>query len=312
MCSTGYFVFRTKPELEGRFLFYYLFTDQFMDTMESLQSGASYPAVNESQVKQQEIPFPPLPEQKCIVAILDEVFAGISQTVANAEKNLANARELFESYLNNVFTQKDEGWVEKELGDFTKSISTGPFGSLLHKSDYVTKGVPLVNPTNIVDGIIIPDPKKLIDESTKERLSSYVLNEGDVVIGRRGEIGRCAVVGKAQDGWICGTGCFFIRPLMEVNPDFLSHLIRSSTYRELLENSATGATMKNISNKVLSSLRVRIPSPKKQNEILELLSDLSLQTQQLEIIYEQKLTALTELKQSILQKAFAGQLTRRS
>ena len=98
---------------------------------------------------------------------------------------------------------------------------------------------------------------------------------------------------------------------MDVNPDFLAHLIRSNTYRESLESAATGATMKNISNKVLSNLRVRIPSLQKQNEILELLSDLSQQTQHLETIYQQKLTALTELKQSILQKAFAGQLTRR-
>jgi type I restriction enzyme S subunit len=82
----------------------------------------------------------------------------------------------------------------------------------LHKSDYTVHGVPLVNPINIRGGCIIPDPEKSINEATKKRLSSYVLEVGDIVVGRRGEIGRCAVVGPREAGWICGTGCFFVRP----------------------------------------------------------------------------------------------------
>ena len=198
---------------------------------------------NRKRIKQKEfkaysLPIPTIPEQKRIVAILDEVFAGISQAIANTEKNLANARELFESYLNSVFIQKGEGWVEEATLRFFKSISTGPFGSLLHKSDYVDDGVPLVNPINIVGDEIIADPSKLIDKSTKERLNSYVLSEGDIVIGRRGEIGRCAVVGSRENGWVCGTGCFFIRPLQDVNPVFLAHLLRSKKYREKLESNS--------------------------------------------------------------------------
>lgn len=272
-------------------------------------TGNAQPNISQIKIKNTEIPFPSMPEQKRIVAILDEAFAGISQAVANAEKNLANARELFESYLNNIFTQKGEGWVEKKLSDFTKLVSTGPFGSLLHKSDYVTKGDPLVNPINIVDGVIVPNVSKLIDKSTKERLGAYVLSDGDIVIARRGEIGRCAVVGKEQDGWICGTGCFFVKPLLDVNSDFLAHLLRSNKYREKLESVATGATMKNISNKSLSNLIVRIPSLEAQVGILKQISGLKQQSLKLEIIYQQKIAALTELKQSVLQKAFAGELT---
>ena len=237
------------------------------------------------------------------------MFAGITRAVANAKKNLANARALFESYLNSVFSPKNEGWAEKKLLEFTKSISTGPFGSLLHKSDYVEDGVPLVNPINIVGGAIVPDPSKLIDKSTKERLNSYVLLEGDIVIGRRGVIGRCAVVGSKEHGWVCGTGCFFIRPLQDVNPVFLAHLLHSKKYREELESTATGTTMKNLSNKALSNLYVIIPPLNAQIGILNQLSDLDEQTKRLETIYQKKLTTLAELKQSILQKAFAGELT---
>jgi type I restriction enzyme S subunit len=119
------------------------------------------------------------------------------------------------------------GWQTKKLGDFSAAISTGPFGSLLHKSDYVDDGVPLVNPTNMVNDRILPDVSMLISETTRQRLSNYVLEEGDIVVGRRGEIGRCAVVGPTEAGWLCGTGSFFIRPLPSIDSQFVAHLIRA-------------------------------------------------------------------------------------
>ena len=165
------------------------------------------------------------------------------------------------------------GWVEKRLGDFAVTVSTGPFGSVLHKSDYVDDGVPLVNPINIVNERIVPDPTKLIDKATKERLIHYVLREGDIVVGRRGEIGRCAVVGPDESGWVCGTGSFFIRPLPSTNSQFLAHLIRSDHYREKLEQASTGATMKNLSNSTLSDLLIAVPSHSEQQRIVGILDD---------------------------------------
>ena len=289
------------------FFKYYSQSKVYLNDIEGKCTGATRKRISRKNFGVIQIPLPPLPEQKRIVAILDEAFAGIDQAIANAEKNLANARELFESYLNSVFTRK--GWVKKRLGDFSKLISTGPFGSLLHKSDYVDVGVPLVNPINIVGGVIVPNSSKLIDKSTKERLKSYVLSDGDIVIGRRGEIGRCAVIGSKEDGWICGTGCFFIRPLPNIKPNFLANLLRSSKYRDRLEKTATGTTMKNLSNKALSNLIVSIPPIETQIDILNQLFDLDQQTQRLETIYQKKFSVLAELKQSILQKVFAGELT---
>jgi type I restriction enzyme S subunit len=163
------------------------------------------------------------------------------------------------------------GWQRKRLADFAATVSTGPFGSVLHKSDYVDDGVPLVNPINIVGEHIVPDPTKLIDKATRQRLSSYVLQEGDIVVGRRGEIGRCAVVGANESGWVCGTGSFFIRPLPSIDSQFLAHLIRSDSYREKLEQASTGATMKNLSNSTLSDLVVAIPPLPEQQRIVTLL-----------------------------------------
>ena len=165
------------------------------------------------------------------------------------------------------------GWQTKRLGDFAATVSTGPFGSILHKSDYVDDGVPLVNPINIVGDNIVPDLSKLISEVTIKRLSTYVLDEGDVVVGRRGEIGRCAVVGLKEKGWVCGTGSFFVRPLPVLDSQFLAHLIRSPEYREQLEKLSTGATMKNLSNTALGDLVISVPTLPEQQRIVGILHE---------------------------------------
>lgn len=295
-----------STQLEYKWLYHYL--GSIVGLLNDLGAGATFKELSGGKLKEVKIPVPPLSEQQRIVSILDEAFDGIATTKANTEKNLQNARALFESNLDSVFSQRGKGWVEKPLSSFAHSISTGPFGSLLHKSDYVSNGVPLVNPINIVNGAIVPDGGKLIDQTTMQRLQSYVLKEGDVVIGRRGEIGRCAVVDAEQDGWICGTGCFFIRPLPTVNAHFIANLIRSSSYREQLERASTGATMLNLSNRALGELVVAVPSLQEQNDLLDQLDSLAGETQRLESIYQQKLAALEALKKSLLDQAFSGNL----
>jgi type I restriction enzyme S subunit len=164
-------------------------------------------------------------------------------------------------------------WQSKKLIEISAAISTGPFGSMLHKSDYSDRGVPLVNPINVVGDRIVPDQSKLISKGTKQRLAGYVLAEGDIVVARRGEIGRCAVVGPNESGWICGTGSFFIRPLASTDSRFLAHLIRSPSYREKLEQASTGTTMKNLSNLALRDLVVEIPRLPEQRRIVGILDD---------------------------------------
>jgi len=302
-------LFKVPNEQDSDFLKYYLESSYVKEKMQREAKGTTQKFVGLGYLRTFPISLPPLSEQKRIVAILDEAFAGIDTAIANTEKNLANARELFGSYLNLVFSQRGEGWEERKLSDYARSISTGPFGSLLHKSDYVSTGVPLVNPINIQGDKIVPDENKLIDASTKQRLTSYVLQEGDVVIARRGEIGRCAAIDKEQAGWVCGTGCFFIRPKEQLNPKYLANLIRSSNYRQKLEKAATGATMKNITNKSLGNLVICVPLLDRQISILSDIDSLSMEILRLESTYQQKLNSLKELKQSLLQKAFSGELT---
>ncbi|HRD80296.1 MAG TPA: restriction endonuclease subunit S [Saprospiraceae bacterium] len=294
---------KTIPE----YLFYC-----FLEKKEELVAqavGGAQPNISQIKIKNTKIPLPPLPEQQRLVSILDECFAAIAKAKGNAEQNLKNAKELFESYLQGVFEKKGDGWEEKKLGEVVNKIMTGPFGSMLHQSDYVEEGIPVVNPQNIVDGKIIPLSKTMINQDTFSRLAKYALILGDIVIARRGEMGRCAVVRQENVNWLCGTGSFVIR----VNPkksdsNFLNVILSSNSVKQQLEKSSIGATMSNLNQTILSELPIRIPPLKAQQTIVRQLDALRAETQKLEAVYQKKIDDLEELKKSILQKAFAGEL----
>ncbi|MCA3124876.1 MAG: restriction endonuclease subunit S [Rhodocyclaceae bacterium] len=270
-------------------------------------SGAVHKTIYFPEVKAFHVCVPGVSEQRRIVAILDEAFEGVATAKAHAERNLRNVREVQDGYLANLFSST-QNWTMGPLSSFVESISTGPFGSMLHKSDYVDDGVPLVNPINIVGGSIVPTKEKQVDEATAVRLRSYLLRSGDIVVGRRGEIGRCAVVSDTQYGWLCGTGCFFIRPTSDVEPSFMAHLIRSAPYRTRLEALSTGTTMQNLSNGALSGLEVSLPSLAEQKRLLAAIDAVSFHTDQMNEIGKRKLAALDELKRTLLHQAFSGQL----
>jgi type I restriction enzyme S subunit len=240
--SSEFLVFRPSASLDKEYLYYYLSRADFRTEGAARMGGAvGQQRVSKEFVESYPIPLPPLPEQRRIVGILDEAFAGLATAKANAEKNLQNARALFESHLQSVFTQRGPGWVEKTLSPATDGIFTGPFGSLLHKSDYIADGIPLVNPAHITEVGIEPDLRKTVSKATALRLKNYIMREGDIVIGRRGEMGRCALVTEVEDGWLCGTGSFFIKPSpehCEMKPRLPSSIPRSAAGSSLTSRSA--------------------------------------------------------------------------
>ncbi len=296
-----------EPERSKWFL-YYLLSKDLDGTLKNHFNGAGIQHFTGEALAQFEVPLPPLPEQQRIVGILDEAFEGIATAKANAEKNLQNARALFESHLQSVFSQRGEGWVEKRLGEVAKRISTGPFGTMLHKSDYVPDGIPLVNPMNIVDSRIAPSNKMMVNEETRERLLSYVLKAGDIVIGRRGELGRCALVTEREEGWLCGTGSFFVRLSDCMDGKFFVALFGSQQFKVLLEGSAVGTTMSSLNHGILNDLRLPVPPIAVQRKEMAKADELLSEIQRLESLYERKLATLEALKKSLLHHAFTGQL----
>ncbi len=295
-----------RAGLDCKFLYYYL--TSIVPLLNDLGTGATFKELSGGKLKEVPIPVPSFPEQHRIVAILDEAFDGIATAKANAEQNLQNARALFESHLKKVFMERGEGRISTTLEKATGGVFTGPFGSLLHKRDYVVDGIPLVNPAHITATGIEPDMQKTVSVETTKRLSSYIMREGDIVIGRRGEMGRCALITDVEDGWLCGTGSFFIKPAKHCDPRYLVRYLRSDACKQMLEKMAGGAVMPNLSNTDLGNLPIDLPPFARQKAIVGEIETLHTETQRLESLYQQKLAALDELKKSLLHQAFSGQL----
>lgn len=146
-----------------------------------------------------------------------------------------------------------EDWESTPLGSHA-NFKTGPFGSLLHRSDYVDNGIPVVNPMQIIDGKIVPTQSMTISEAAARRLSTFRLSTGDVVIGRRGDMRRCAYVTSDNNGWLCGTGSMIVRCQLSLSSQFLQQVLSSPPIIVAIENASVGTTMINLNNSTLSKL----------------------------------------------------------
>jgi len=296
---------RSGKEIDKDFLFNFL---QMFESEIVGNAGAVFSSINKTQIENIEIPLPSLAEQKRIVKKLDEVFEKVATAKENAEKNLRNSRELFESYLQSVFAKPGNDWEERKFGEIILEVRTGPFGSALHKSDYIENGIPVVNPQDIVDGKIVSAGKTSVSKQTRKRLSQYILEEKDIVLARRGEMGRCALVTKKEAGWLCGTGSLLIRLKSEADERFVLLVLQSVWIKKELETEAIGTTMSNLNQGIIKALKISMPLLSEQETIVKKLDALSVETKKLEKIYAQKLADLEELKKSVLKKAFAGEL----
>ncbi len=139
---------------------------------------------------------------------------------------------------------------------------------MLHKADYVEKGIPLVNPMNIVGSKIVPSARMMVSPSTKKRLENYALRKGDVVIARRGELGRCDVVTEAEAGWLCGTGSFFVRLSKRIDERYFAMLFGSRSFKTILDQKSIGTTMSNLNHGILNGLELFLPPVEEQRELV--------------------------------------------
>jgi len=274
-------------------------------------SGSSIPQLTVPMIRDYQIPLPPLPEQQRIVAILDEAFAAIAKAKANAEKNLKNAKELFESYLQGVFENRGEGWEEKKLFEITNKIGSGstPKGG---NENYKTEGISLIRSMNVHDFEFRERNLAFIDEKQAKELNNVTLQENDVLLNITGaSVARCCIIPKEYLPARVNQHVSIIRAKKEIiDPIFLNLLLTSKFYKDqLLFTGEQGATRQAITKAQLEIFEVAFPkSLKEQQAIVQKLDALSFETKKLEAIYQQKINDLEELKKSILQMAFSGEL----
>jgi len=287
---------------------------------EDLASGTTFKEISLTNFAKIQIPLPPLAEQHRIVAKIEELFSNLDKGIERlkaAQQQLKIYRQsvlkwAFEGKLTSRSTREGssiEFWRFFKLAEITLKIQIGPFGTQLHREDYVENGIPLINPMHIQNGQIIPDVKYTITQKKKETLAEYILRKGDIILGRRGEMGRCALVQTKESGWLCGTGSLYIRPSLEMlNSKFLYYFLNSETAKKYLEENAAGTTMANLNSKIIRCLPIKLPPLNEQQKIVtEIESRLSI-CDKMEEIIAQNLLQTKALQQSILKQAFEGKL----
>ena len=237
--------------------------------------------ISAKQIKAIQIPHPPLEVQREIVAEIE-----------GYQKVIDGARIVLENYRPHI--PIDPAWPMVTLGAASETVMTGPFGTSLKESDYTPEGIPVVNPKNIVEGAISTAGVKRVATETVQRLIDFTVKAGDVIIGRRGEMGRCAVIQAEMDGWLCGTGCFVIRPTAQCSPDFVAMQVSSPAGKQYLDDNAVGVTMKNLNQPVLAGMPFVLPPFETQQVIVtELKAEQALVDANRELIarFEKKIEA---------------------
>ena len=267
--------------------------------------------INMDYVRSYPVPLPPLSEQQRIVERIEELFTKLDeakerlQEVANSFA-VRKAAILHKAFTGELIGKKIEQLVPLE--SLVDLIKIGPFGSALHESDYIENGIPLVNPKHIVQQHIVPQSKISISDEKAEELSSYKLKENDIVLGRRGEMGRCAPISNREENWICGTGSMIIRLKEEYDARLYSLILGSQATVTYLENSAVGSTLKNLNEKIVRKIPVPQFDIEEQHEIVRLIDDLLARERAAQQAAEQALASIDLMKKAILARAFRGEL----
>ena len=264
--------------------------------LSSYYTGATIPHIYFKDYGNASVSLPSLSEQKAIAA----VFRRHGQLVEQYERMLEMLDELVKSRFVEMFgdpIDESSPWPKLAIKDFC-TLKIGPFGSSLHKQDYITGGHPLVNPSHIADGKIVPANDLTISEEKYQEMEAYHLEPGDVVLGRRGEIGRCAVVYSSR--YLCGTGSMIVRPSDKCRPDYLQRVLSFPSFKDALERNAVGQTMKNLNAKIVGQAVVALPSINAQNEFAAFVQ----QVDKLEFETQQAIDKLQTLYDSLAQEYF--------
>lgn len=292
----------------------------------SLARGGAQGNLNQDMIKALHITAPPLPEQRAIAAFLDRETSRIDDLVAKKIRLASLLRDrtvarILQAVVGGLAAEVERApqidpvlppmpshWLSMPLRRLPCEVQTGPFGSVLHAEDYVQGAWPVINPANIVNGSLVPDERMTVDDITRSRLSRYVLRPGDVVFGRRGEMGRAALVRLEHDGWLCGTGTLRVRfsqPVFE--PRYLQYYLDSAT-RQYFEARAVGSTMGNLNSALLLSMPVLTPPLKEQVQIADFCDSALDRQHQIHSAIAAQVIRLRERRQALITAAVTGQI----
>ena len=297
LASSEWIVVRNS-KMDSNYLKWYFSSPTFRNLLVSQVAGigGSLTRAQPKQVAKYPVPIVDICEQRRIAAVLNKVSGLIAKRREQLDKldELVKARfvEMFGDPVSNPYN-----WEKVSLSELA-DIRIGPFGSLLHKEDYIEGGHPLVNPSHIIDGKIVIDEKLTVSHQKYVELEAYHLKAGDVVMGRRGEMGRCAVV--SQEDLLCGTGSLLIRPKGKVTADYIQKIISFPSFKKMIEDMAVGQTMPNLNVPIVSAFQIIKPPAQVQENYYTFVT----QVDKSKLTIRQSLDKLEVLKKALMQQYF--------
>lgn len=299
-----------KEYSTSKFVYLYFLSNKGKSQIDNISTGVAQKKFNKTSFRDLEITLPTLPEQKQIVSILDEVFAAIAKVKANAEQNLKNAKELFESYLQGVFEVKD--WEKKNLGSLCDLITKGSSPKWQGIKYVDEPGILFVTSENVGDGEMLLGKRKYVEEKFNQKDKKSILKNGDVLTNIVGaSIGRTAIYDIDDIANINQAVCILRCNPELINNSYLMNLLNSPFLKQILHDNEVNTARANLSLGFFNKLAIPCPTIEEQQMIVRQLDDLRAKTQKLEVVYQKKIDDLEELKKSILQKAFSGELKRK-
>ena len=269
------------------------------------KKGTGTPHLNAQILKQSKLTVPPLPEQERIVARIEELFSELDKAVEMLKTTKRQLAVYRQAVLKEAFDIQAD---TVEMSTIVKDIRIGPFGTALHKEDYINNGIPVINPQHIKNNSIIPSPKITITQDKANKLFSYQLKANDIIMGRRGEMGRAAAITEKESGWICGTGSIRFRLKDDFDADFYAKILSSPSVVHYLDEKATGTTMKNLNEEIVKHIPVPKLTRKTQVTITNRLEKNLSVCDNIEKTVDTVLQQAEAMRQSILKQAFEGRL----
>jgi|TARA_R100001143_G_scaffold49024_4_gene44014 type I restriction enzyme S subunit len=291
-----------NKNLYVEYLFYAI--KNIIPQLKDMGNGATFKEISKSTLSKVEIPLPQMTEQKQIAAILDAADSLRQKDQQLVEHYTALSQSLFLEMFGDVFLNIKH-YPKATFRQLLDKVQIGPFGSQLHKHDYVENGVPLINPVHIVESKVLPSNSFSILKEKYDSLPNYHLKKGDLIMARRGEMGRCALITRKEEGFFCGTGSLYLRPNNNVNSTYLLHVITSDSGKSYLERNAQGVTMMNLNKKIILNIEIGLPPIELQNQFEVSINLIEQQKQQAQANLEKS----EALFNSLLQRAFTGELT---
>jgi len=301
-------IMRFNKSILPKWFIYYSLSSLYQNEINKAVSGATRQRISRSNLGNVSIPIASFPEQKRIVGVLDKAFAAIDKAKENAEKNLANARELFESYLQSVFANPSPDWEVKKLGEIAE-VKGGKRVPKGYRFEGNKTKYPYISVSSFTDtGTIDSSEVKYISNIVFEKIKQYTITSEDLYISIAGTIGKTGMVPAEFNGSNLTENACKLVLQKKVNVKFIYYFTRTCDFKIQTGVNTRVAAQPKLSLDRLKTITLPLPPISEQKRIVAKLDALSAETKKLEAVYQQKLADLDELKKSILQKAFNGEL----